>query len=169
MDTGVHTLDTLLYWLDAFDVVAYQDDAFGGIEANCLIELKSKDGVSGQVELSRTRQLRNTYQFEFSSGCVEIGMHPMAEIVYQPISGDLAWYGQVTKGARKEIDFAEIMRWQIDDFLTAIETQGTPKVTGSIGRASIETIETCYAQKGEFDLPWLFPISAKEGCLHECS
>ena len=60
VDTGAHTLDTLLYLLGDFAEVEYFDDAEGGVDANCLLNMRLKDGTPGTVELSRTRRLRNT-------------------------------------------------------------------------------------------------------------
>jgi len=37
IDIGAHTLDLLLWWLGNEAEVLYQDDALGGVEANCRI------------------------------------------------------------------------------------------------------------------------------------
>jgi len=59
-DAGAHILDLLLWWLGEVDSYEYLDDAEGGVEADCLVKLKMKSGVEGTVDLSRTRNLRNT-------------------------------------------------------------------------------------------------------------
>ena len=55
VDTGADTLDCLLHWLGDFSEVEYFDDAEGGVEANCLLNLRLRNDVRGVVELSRTR------------------------------------------------------------------------------------------------------------------
>ena len=72
IDTGAHTLDCLLYMLGDFSEVEYFDDAAGGVEANCLIKLRLRDGIVGVVELSRTRKLRGTGIVRGTKGNLEI-------------------------------------------------------------------------------------------------
>lgn len=62
LDTGAHTLDLLLWWLGPVDSYEYFDDcvAAQGVEADCRMELKMSSGAEGVIELSRTRNLRNT-------------------------------------------------------------------------------------------------------------
>ena len=60
-DTGAHTLDQLLWWLGDMDLIAYRDDAQGGVEADCELELALPGGGRGTVELSRTRDLGNRW------------------------------------------------------------------------------------------------------------
>jgi len=62
LDTGAHTLDLLLWWLGDVASFEYFDDtvAENGVEADCLMRLTMKSGAEGTVELSRTRNLRNT-------------------------------------------------------------------------------------------------------------
>jgi predicted dehydrogenase len=74
MDTGAHTLDCLLNWLGDFSEVEYFDDAEGGVEANCLLNLRLQSGVRGVVELSRTRRLRNTAVIRCERGVIEVGL-----------------------------------------------------------------------------------------------
>ena len=70
LDIGVHVLDLLLWWLDEPEAVRYEDDAMGGQEANCSIELTYRNGARGEVRLSRDWQTRNEYVFYFERGVV---------------------------------------------------------------------------------------------------
>ncbi|QOV91408.1 Gfo/Idh/MocA family protein [Humisphaera borealis] len=69
MDYGVHVIDQLLYWFDSIETTSYSDDAFdGGMEANCLIGIKSTLGgveVPTEVRLSRTHDIGYTADIEF--------------------------------------------------------------------------------------------------------
>jgi predicted dehydrogenase len=56
-DLGVHVLDLLIWWFGMPEKVGYEDDAMGGLEANCRLELEFAGGVSGTVRLSRDTQL----------------------------------------------------------------------------------------------------------------
>src|SRR5215210_1025760 len=63
-DFGVHVLDLLLVWLGDWAAVDYRDDAQGGIESDCDLLLRMRSGLKGVVEISRTRNLRNTCIFK---------------------------------------------------------------------------------------------------------
>ena len=73
-DTGAHTLDLLIWWLGDVFVSAYEDDSFGGVEANCKMRLETAGSVSGSVELSRTRDLRNTAILRGDHGRLEVDL-----------------------------------------------------------------------------------------------
>jgi len=64
MQTGSHVLDALLWWLGDLTVESYEDDACGGVEAECRIKLSSAKGVAVDIELSRLRRLSFTARVE---------------------------------------------------------------------------------------------------------
>src|SRR4029079_2627700 len=63
-DFGVHVLDLLLWWLGDLNPTDYRADALGGVEWDCEMTLTTGAGITGKVEISRTRNLRNTCVFE---------------------------------------------------------------------------------------------------------
>jgi predicted dehydrogenase len=62
IDTGAHTLDLMLWWLGEVKAFEYFDDQIDadGVEADCLMRIVTTSGADGTLELSRTRNLRNT-------------------------------------------------------------------------------------------------------------
>ena len=74
VDYGVHVLDLLLVWLGDWDEVRYRDDAMGGVESDCELDLAFASGVSGRVEISRTRNLANTCVFTGERARLEVGI-----------------------------------------------------------------------------------------------
>src|SRR3954468_1372951 len=75
-DFGVHVLDLLLWWLGDWTTVNYRDDAVGGVESDCEMELMLGSGelaIPGRVEISRTRNLRNTCIFTGERATLEAG------------------------------------------------------------------------------------------------
>ncbi len=72
IDTGAHTLDSLLWWLGDVRSLDYFDDNYGGVEADCLLQLQMESGATGVVELSRTRKLRNTAIIEGDRASIEV-------------------------------------------------------------------------------------------------
>ncbi len=75
-DYGVHVLDLLLCWLGEWASVDYRDDAMGGIEADCELELTFAAGLAGTVEVSRSRNLRNRCRFPGRAGARGGGLGP---------------------------------------------------------------------------------------------
>jgi len=52
-DTGVHTLDLLLWWFSEPTSLEYRDDAAGGLEPTAHLHLHYAAGFNGEVRLSR--------------------------------------------------------------------------------------------------------------------
>jgi predicted dehydrogenase len=164
VDTGAHTLDCLLYLLGDFADVEYFDDAEGGVDANCLINLRLQDGTPGVVELSRTRRLRNTAVVRGERGTLElpVGANNMKlSLRNRPylLSGSV---GDLTEGDRPQ-DYLELMTSQLADFRDAITNGRPPAADGRTGRASIRLIETCYRQRKPLALPWEHPPQSATG------
>ena len=67
-DIGVHVLDLLSLWWGQPEEVDYEDDAMGGVEANCRIKLKFPQGFSGDVRLSRDCPLSNRLVIDCEKG-----------------------------------------------------------------------------------------------------
>jgi predicted dehydrogenase len=158
-DTGAHTLDLLLWWLGEADEVEYYDDSYGGVEADCRVLLRMASGARGVVELSRTRNLRNTAIVRGEKAELEVGLRTNEAVVRaRDGSSGLAGLGlagpdqnPVTQG------FIDLFPLQIDDWIEAIRTGRTPTVPGTEGRRSVALIEACYATRFPLELPWMSP------------
>src|SRR5437867_8059335 len=63
IDYGSHILDLLFYLFDGpGEVIAYQDNDLGGVEADCAIDATLSHGgkpIDGRIELARTREIGN--------------------------------------------------------------------------------------------------------------
>jgi predicted dehydrogenase len=157
-DNGAHTLDQLLWWLGE-DVASFEyfDDAFGGVEADCELHLTMKSGVSGRVELSRTRALRSTAIFHCEGGILEANLRNNSIRItsFDGTSG-LGGFG-IDKNILTPVDqpFTQLFIPLHDDWLYAIQTGSQPTVTGEIARRSVALIAACYEQRQPLNLPWL--------------
>ena len=80
LDTGPHMLDNLLWWFGDYESVSYWDDCFGGVEADCLLDLKFKSGLQGTVKYSRLRNLSNSVKVDCERGVVEVPVGQSEEI-----------------------------------------------------------------------------------------
>jgi len=158
VDTGAHTLDTLLYLLGDFAEVEYFDDAEGGVDANCLLNVRLENGTSGTVELSRTRRLRNTaiirgaratLELAPNSNQVKLSLRDQSHL----LAGSVGELG-VTDQAQ---DYLQLLASQLRDFLVAMKTGRPPVTDGRSASLSVRLMEACYKQRKPLDLPWENP------------
>jgi predicted dehydrogenase len=154
-DFGVHLLDLLLYWLGDAVPASYRDDAVGGLESDCILELAFDSGVSGTVEISRTRNLRNTCVFTGERAILEVGVwDPDPELVLSVAGGSHRLRGRARSEAPEGTGYVDLFIRQIDDFAAAIRGRREPFVSGREGRRSLALIEACYARRQPWVLPW---------------
>ena len=155
-DVGSHVLDLLGWWLGDPVDVAYADDAMGGVEAECEIDLTMRDGVRGIVELSRTHLLRNTIRIVGMRGSLEVGPGFDPEVRLElgrrgRLLGGRAAFGGKPRAARLEDVFAA----QLADLARAIDEVAMPFVGGAEGRRSTALVEACRRVRLPLEFPWL--------------
>lgn len=165
-DFGVHVLDLLLWWLGDLTVTRYRDDAMGGVESDCEMTLATRAAgidpvMTGQVEISRTRTLRNTCVFEGERARLEVGIwDPDPEIRLSIADREVTLAGHARKDGGSALNFTDVFVRQIDDFARAIRLRREPFIPGIEGRRSLALIEACYAQRQPLELPWsVLPVS----------
>lgn len=153
IDVGSHLLDLLLWWLGAYpDEVRYEDDNFGGVEADARIAMTvGKRKVS--VKLSRLAGLKNRCRLSFQKGTVTVG----------PEDFDTVWVKATGSENGREIPLRGPIRGSlqtyfermVDDFVRSIRNKMQPLVPGAGVLPSIRLIEQCYAAAERIRLPWL--------------
>ena len=156
MDLGVHVLDLLLWWLGDYRGVKYADDARGGVEANSLLEMQLASGASGKVELSRTRNLRNSFIVAGERGGLEIALwndNPEVRLILNKNDSLLRGRIENKSGA---LTCEEAFIAELEDFAQAIQQRRAPMISGHEARQSIALIQTCYENRRPLRLPWSF-------------
>jgi predicted dehydrogenase len=154
-DFGVHVLDLLLWWMGDWKDVEYWDDAQGGIESDCTMRLTMRSGVAGTVEISRTRNLRNTCVFAGDRATLEAGIwDPDPEIRLSIADREVSLAGHARREGGSGLDFTDVFVRQIDDFAGAIREGREPFVPGREGRRSLDLIDACYARRRFLEMPW---------------
>jgi len=156
VDTGAHTLDMVISWFNEVTPLSYRDDASGGVEADCVVELGLSDGVPCRVELSRTRNLRNTAIIEGALGRMEVffydnkvvvtftGAFPVLPIECMPRESALTDPSQ----------WRHMFDYQLDDWLESL-VQGRPAmVSGEEGAKVVRLIERVQAMREPLLHPW---------------
>ncbi|HKV12017.1 MAG TPA: Gfo/Idh/MocA family oxidoreductase [Thermoanaerobaculia bacterium] len=159
-DFGVHVLDLLLWWLGDWTEVEYWDDAQGGLESDCDLRLTMRSGAIGTVEISRTRNLRNSCIFEGERATLEAGVWDSDPLIRLSIAGsEISLAGHARKPGGDGLEFRQAFIRQIDDFASAITEKREPFVPGREGRRSLDLIDACYAKRRFLELPWsVLPI-----------
>ena len=157
LDFGVHLFDLLLWWLGGMRVVRYADDAAGGIETECECELALEGGAPVQVELSRTRQLRDTVVVEGERGTVDIGVFEPAVVRLALAGGGPALAGSVADAAFAQAPLLTVFGRQLADVVSAIRGGPPPLASGPDGRRAVAVVEACYARRTPLRQPWDFP------------
>jgi predicted dehydrogenase len=71
VDFGAHVLDALWWWLGPLSLARYEDDASGGVEAECRVQLAAMTRPV-TVELTRLRNVSCVARIEWERGAVEI-------------------------------------------------------------------------------------------------
>lgn len=164
-DTGAHTLDTILWWLGDYDGFEYFDDNMGGVEADCKIHLKMKNGAEGVVELSRTRNLRNTAIIRGERATLEVEMLG-SQISIQPKGMNAKLTGDAVDNQHHELkkgqSVDDLMTAQLEDWVEAIQTKRELYVTGEEARKSVALIEACYKNRKPFEMPGLPSMPLKQ-------
>jgi len=156
-DIGTHVLDLLLWWFGDIAAFEYRDDAAGGVEADAVLNLEMACGVTGRVELSRTRDLRNSCIIRGERGTLEVGTKTDSTIHLTPAHGQATLAGRATTPAQQPPgNLADLFAWQMADFVRAIVTRTAPAVSGAEARRSVALIEACYRGRK----PLVFPFES---------
>jgi predicted dehydrogenase len=153
-DAGAHVLDLILWWFGAWRSLSYRDDARGGVEADCLLELEMTGGTHGRVELSRTREMRNACVIEGDRGTIEVGTKTDSVVTVR-------WQGGETLAGRPSLDggptpasLVDLFAPQFEQFVRAIRHGEPPVASGVDAVKSIELLSECYAARQPWTLPW---------------
>ncbi len=167
MDMGPHFFDQLLYLFDGpGEVLAYEDNALGGIESDCVARLRlSHRGrpVDGRVELSRTRNLPNELRVICERGELAIPPADRYRVIVRqnglqfrdPRSGEVAPHQLELKWAEEpETPWYETFRAEIDDWVDAIAARRQPVLSGRSALASARLIDACYRDASPLSEPW---------------
>jgi predicted dehydrogenase/nucleoside-diphosphate-sugar epimerase len=152
-DIGAHVLDLLLWWLQDYpSEIKYQDDNFGGVEAECYVELRFGTSISGSIRLSRLMHLQNEYTLTFQHGSVTF---------YPYDSGGLCNAITVNRNGKQTLLKATKMTGvfdyftqQVGSFLRYIKTGESSVIAAESIIPSIRLIEECYQTAARLELPW---------------
>lgn len=148
LDIGVHVLDTLVWWLGRPKIENYWDDAEGGLEANCKLELEFDGGTKADVFLSRDWKTRNQMVLQFENALVTWDAGTVNQIKIRP-NGSTYWLRadleSETGGKCLPADnYQQSFTRQLVSFIEAIEGKRSVEVTPSEALTTLAVIDECY-------------------------
>jgi predicted dehydrogenase/nucleoside-diphosphate-sugar epimerase len=169
IDYGSHILDLLFSLFDEpFEVIGYQDNSRGGVESDCVIDVRLSDRgkpVDGRIELARTRDLGNFIRLECEQGQLVFDVNERFRVRVVPGDAKLSdpfddrlrsfcldarWEQQL-----EDESWLETFRRQIDDWLESIRQGRAPRLSGRSALPTARMIDACYARPAPMAEPWV--------------
>lgn len=151
-DIGSHCVDLLVWWLGVPELVRYQDDSYGGVEANCIATLRYSS-FDATVRLSRDWGRPNTYTFVGSRGWLEWEVNNTSRLRFG-LTGQLE--AEVSAGIPVSpylLDDDGFVR-AFADQIQAVLGHGSHAVKASDVLPAVSLIESCYAVRELIPAPW---------------
>ena len=166
IDIGAHTIDLLLWWLGDVAEVRYQDDAMGGVEANCRMCVRMISGAEGIVQLSRDCPLPNRYVIECEKGWIAYMCDVVDRIEWGLYDSDYGLNAEIrmmaapTQTTMRELGpavpgYMDCFAAQLRNVVAAIHGVESLCVPGTEARKCIALIEKCYSNRTLLEMPWL--------------
>ena len=160
IDIGAHALDLMLWWFGQPTNVQYEDDAMGGLEANCRISIQYSD-FCGEVRLSRDWPLSNIYRIDFERGWVEwrvgesehiqMGFHHGPKFIIKGTLYEIEKTGIGRRASNTQRSFVA----QILNVIAAMSDGDPLLASGESAKAGMVLIENCYRTRSLMKMPWL--------------
>ncbi len=156
--TGTHFIDRTLYWFGNPKSFTYEDDSYGGVEANCKGELSFDNGgspFSGTFFLSKTIALQNKMFVETERyTCIFDQSQPGIIKAFPKDKPELVF--DIRPAFLKQ-DSAQLSYFQVqlEEFASIIRKGGRPTVDGLFGAESVKLVEQMYANRSQLEESWL--------------
>ena len=166
-DTGTHVLDLLLWWFGDVASFEYWDDAAGGVEADAVMHLEMASGVTGRVEMSRTRDLRNSCIIRGDCGTLEVGTKTDSTVTLTPAHGHVSLSGRATTPDSSRRGTSAICspgRWPI----SSAPSRPTPRrpCPARRGAAASRVLESLLPAPAAAGLPVRIPARRRHAPCH---
>ena len=174
IDIGSHLVDELLYLIPGRATLdSAEDNARGGIETDCVVHLDlatAHGHLPVRLELSRTRDLRNSIRVECEEATLELRRPDFTQVLVhrRASDGDGRPAGKAAEltatwaGAGEFIGY-QAFREQFDDWLAAIADGREPLVSGRSVLPVVRLIDECYRRRTDLQEPWTDEGLQKEG------
>jgi predicted dehydrogenase/nucleoside-diphosphate-sugar epimerase len=149
-DIGVHYLDMIGSILGTLTPIKYQDDYAGGVEADTEFYLETKSGVPVHLVCSRTRNLRNTIEFQGTLGKLILKKDIFDICFWESNNSQLSGRLQAIKPFtinNLSLTFESCFVEQFLQFANIIQNNNTNYVNGEEAASTISLIEWAYQHR----------------------
>lgn len=143
LNSGIHSLDFMLWCLgDPIDL-EYRDDSIGGLESNAEVGVRFANGCQGHLRISRTCRLSNMITVTGPRSSIHMNAFQFDRLI------DTDGRERLVRSA----DDSAITNWiglgvqQLADFIEAIAGAHPPRCDGEAGLRVIDLVEWCYRVK----------------------
>jgi len=169
IDFGSHMLDLMFAVFDEpADLLEYRDNALGGVESDCCLKVRVRhrgQPLEGTVQLARTRNLGSAIRVHCERGTLEFHITERFRVRIAPHGDELRdtvggaarpyWLEAGWQGQTADESWYETFRRQIDDWIQAIHSGGTPQLSGASALPTARLIEACYENRLPQAEPWV--------------
>ncbi|UVF18435.1 Gfo/Idh/MocA family oxidoreductase [Microvirga terrae] len=162
-DIGTHALDLLTWWFGPPLAVDYEDDAMGGVEANCRVVLDYPE-FQAVVRLSRDWQQPNRWFIEGEKSWLAWNANDGNELELGTRGGSVTLSAalkctesnpQRMNATHPVHDFHASFEDQIASFINAVRGGTRAPISGELGLDVLRIIDRCYATRRLMHMPWL--------------
>lgn len=162
LDSGSHAVDLLTWWFGSPLHLVYRDDAMGGLEANCQVEMQFAGGVTGKLTLSRDWQRPDVNEIDFEQAVLAFtsNVPDQLQITYKNNATTVA--GTVSSGSQPghrqpKLTYQRCFVNQLANVIGAVRGEEELVVPGDQALLGLEIIERCYQARELLDMPWFSP------------
>lgn len=161
-DIGTHVLDLLRWWFGEPLSFVYEDDAMGGVEANCRIIL-TFNGFKANIRLSRDWARPNRYLIQTTKGWLAWTANDARNFSFAlhgvDSAADVLLYKQVNPGVEPALgpactDFEFAFDSQLEATITALNGYAEI-VSGSEALVTLRLVEQFYATRVPMTAGWM--------------
>jgi len=150
IDIGTHVIDVINHWLgDSPKNIVYEDDNYGGVEAESKVILEYHNNIQIKVGLCRLSNFRNTVRIEMEKGKIEYDLRRPNKL---RIKGEEEEYCLNDKGGNDSIrSFIKM----ITSFIASVsDNKEFPIKTEDVAETT-KIIEECYRRRNKISYKWL--------------
>lgn len=154
LDSGIHSLDFIIWCFGMPLEIEYYDDSIGGLESNAKLKFSFTDNNKAIFRISRTCSLRNTIFIEGEKLNVSMDLFNMNS--FTKMKNDKTECVSIKED--NSYNWRNIAVHQLNDFVNAVIHKKTPLCTLEDGVKIVKLLNKCYDLKKSREMPDKLPI-----------
>ncbi len=163
-DMGIHVINLLLAWFGEPLEFSYEDDAMGGLEANCRLQMTYPGGVRGVLRLSWDWETANRHVYEFEKATVVFNSGAANHLSFFVDDTPFVFDAELKNRPKSDRNFAsgpatssilQSFTDQLINVVAAMNGQERLRVSGEDGARSLRFVESCYKRRRPMEMNWM--------------